>query len=120
MPVRFIRQKVVDLRQQPEHIRIRAAALLTAASGTVIGLLWITILLPLQIALTTGDDTPAAPVASLPSPSPVSAVAGIRQQLLASPSPSSAPSPSFAPVSTPVPLVPSPTPTTAPLLPVSQ
>ena len=45
------RNKLDHLRQQPEPVRLRVVAYLTAVSGIAISLLWITVLLPLQLRL---------------------------------------------------------------------
>lgn len=44
-----IKSKIEELRRQPEHVRLRAATILTAISGGVVVLLWVTVLLPLQL-----------------------------------------------------------------------
>jgi len=55
MPVKRIKRKIEHLREQPEPVRMRAAALMTVVSGGVIALLWLTVLLPIQLGNTGGD-----------------------------------------------------------------
>ncbi|MEX1997686.1 MAG: hypothetical protein WEA04_03350 [Candidatus Andersenbacteria bacterium] len=68
--MRKIKEKIEYLRQQPEPVRLRAASLLTAASGVVLVIVWLTILLPLQLKLNRGDNATGRQVL-IPSPSPL-------------------------------------------------
>lgn len=117
---RYLRRKVHDLRQQPEAARLRAATLLTAGTGGLLAILWLAILLPLQVRLSTSDRAEAPPVAvssptetpnqlAVPQPSPLREdVAGIASSAaptggLPVASPDITPSPSVTPtVSEPV------------------
>lgn len=49
MPLRSVQKKLHHLRQQPEHIRLRAATILTVITGTCVGALWLFVLLPIQL-----------------------------------------------------------------------
>lgn len=82
--MKSIKRKLEDLRQQPEAVRMRAATLLTAASGGVLIILWVTVLLPLQIKFSS-PDSPAPETATndtvVPSTLPLRQdVAGISTQ----------------------------------------
>jgi hypothetical protein len=120
-----IQKRIEDLRQEPEHVRLRVASLLTAASGVVLVVLWITVLLPLQLWMTGGRNTKELPEKQIandiqdqlqPQASASPRVGGIRQTL-----PTSSPSfsyqnllPSFSPTPSPSPFS-SPEPQTAPV-----
>jgi hypothetical protein len=67
-------RKMAELRQQPEPVRMRAVVIMTAVSGVALGIVWLTILLPLQLRLNSDSDsrsvaqetaTPAAQVGGL-------------------------------------------------------
>ncbi len=57
-----MRRRIEELRQQPEHVRLRAASFMTAASGVILVLLWMTVLLPLQLRF-NGSRSATQPVA---------------------------------------------------------
>jgi hypothetical protein len=50
-----IKEKLNKLRAQSESERLRVATIITVASGTVVTLTWLLILLPLQLSLTRPD-----------------------------------------------------------------
>lgn len=52
MVFKWVKRTVHELRQQPEPVRLRAASYVTAIGGLVLGGLWLTVLLPLQLKLT--------------------------------------------------------------------
>lgn len=52
MPIRRWNKYIENLREQPEHVRLRHASLLTGGAGIVIAIGWLTVLLPLQLWLT--------------------------------------------------------------------
>lgn len=56
MPVRRIQRKFEAWREEPEHVRFRIASLLTAGSGVVLTLLWLVVLLPLQLRLSSPNE----------------------------------------------------------------
>jgi hypothetical protein len=62
-----IKRRLEYLREQPEPVRLRAATLLTGASGLAITLIWLVLLLPLQIRLHRPDagDTEPLPEQAL-------------------------------------------------------
>lgn len=126
--MKSIRQRIEELRQQPEDKRLRAATLLTAGSGGLLVVLWLAVLLPLQIRLNTpnaptGENqtalstttSPAASQLAIPLPAgrqadqalQVPGVAGLRtaapapQVLVTTVSPSPSPSPSPTPLGLP-------------------
>lgn len=49
MITRSIKNRINNLRQQPDHIKYRAVTILTAISGTFIAIVWLTVLLPFQL-----------------------------------------------------------------------
>lgn len=49
----LIQEKIHFLRQQPEHIRLRAVTVMTAVSGVFVFALWAGVLLPLQLKLSS-------------------------------------------------------------------
>lgn len=58
MLIRRFKQRVEQLRGEPEHIRMRAAIRWTALSGGALALLWVSVLLPLQVGslFTNGEE----------------------------------------------------------------
>lgn len=78
-----MKKKIQYLREQPEHVKYRAASYLTVGSGIIIVILWVTIFLPLQLRLQNSDkgervvveQTPAATSAFVQA-SPSSQVGG--------------------------------------------
>ncbi|MEX1111985.1 MAG: hypothetical protein WEC84_00835 [Candidatus Andersenbacteria bacterium] len=54
-----IQRKVNDLRQQPEHVRMRAASIFTVVGGIVAVALWLVVFLPLQLRLNSDSQEPA-------------------------------------------------------------
>jgi hypothetical protein len=50
--IQKIKRKFALWRGEPEHVRLRIATYLTGATGGVVVLLWLFVLLPLQLALT--------------------------------------------------------------------
>jgi len=75
---RRIQQKFVAWRGEPEHVRLRIATYLTGATGGVIALLWLFVLLPLQLALThpskatapSTGEVAGAVTSATPTPTP--------------------------------------------------
>lgn len=77
-----IRQRINQLRQQPEHIRLRTAFILSAGLGTALAVISLAVLLPLQLyfmraesdQITAEAPSPQAHVGGLldvaPTPSP--------------------------------------------------
>lgn len=118
MPIAYTRRKIEHLRKQPEHIRMRAASLMTAASGVVLVVVWLTILLPLQLHFTKPADQQSEPVATyqaaIPTSTPDSAVSGAQDQtnLYGNPNVTALPSPT--PFAT---ILPGQEPTSLPLAP---
>lgn len=51
----MIKTKIEQLRQEPEHVRLRAATIMTVVSGGAVVLLWATVLLPLQLKFANPD-----------------------------------------------------------------
>lgn len=45
------KQRLADLRQQPEHVRLQAAIRYTIIGGIIIAVIWLVIFLPLQLKL---------------------------------------------------------------------
>lgn len=119
MIIKWIRKKFDQWRQEPEHVRIRIATLLTVGSGATISLLWLFVLLPVQLKF----DRPSQPKTNELAPAAASApkdgvVSGIQDVL---PSPSATPQyyngtrPGFrTEMPLPSPASPSPTPTPTP------
>ncbi len=56
MIIRRFKRHIASLRQQPEDIRWRAATRWTMASGGILALFWVSVLLPIQIRSSSGDD----------------------------------------------------------------
>ena len=54
--MRGLKKIIEDLRREPEHVRVRKASVFTAIAGLGIGIIWITVLLPLQLKFTVGQD----------------------------------------------------------------
>lgn len=54
-----VKQRIEELRQQPEHVRMRVTTLATLVSGAVIALLWLVVLLPLQLKISSKGDNGA-------------------------------------------------------------
>ena len=110
-----IRAKIDYLRKQPEQVRLRAATTWTAIAGSIIALLWITVILPLEIKMNRSDSKEnlsankilPLPTQPVPTTSPESAVAGVRV------------TPTLPPLSTVSPVNSSPTPSSAPVASVS-
>lgn len=69
-----LRNKVEQLRAQPEHKRVRMVMLLTWSFGGLAILLWALVLLPVQVYFTRDKDTEATvqgtTVTNTPTPSP--------------------------------------------------
>lgn len=111
--MRGIKQRIEHLRQQPEPVRMRAVTLLTAGSGALLVVLWLTVLLPLQIRLNSPhapaaeNQTALSPTVSpaalqLAAPLPALQVPGVAGVRTATPVPQSpvatiSPSPSASP-----------------------
>lgn len=77
-----IKQRIEHLRKQPEPVRMRAVTLLTAGSGALLIVLWLTVLLPLQIRLNSPHD-PAAENQTALSPTVSPTVSPAASQLAA-------------------------------------
>jgi hypothetical protein len=99
MPIAYTRRKIEHLRKQPEHVRLRAASIMTAVSGVALVTIWLTILLPLQLHFSKPAEEDTAPVATqqaiAPTLLPSSAVSGAQDRVvdtqIGSPLPSSTP-----------------------------
>lgn len=73
MFIRRFKQRVEQLRREPEHVRMRAAVRWTAFSGGGLALLWVSVLLPLQVgSLFTNkqEATDAGVVRGIQDPAP--------------------------------------------------
>ena len=75
MFIHRFKQRVVELRKEPEDVRVRAAVKWTALSGGALAVLWISVLLPLQVGSFFNDSTDPASetgvVSGIQDPAPV-------------------------------------------------
>jgi len=85
------RRKITQLRLQPEHVRLRTAVLISAGIGTVLAVISLAVLLPLQLYLLRGESEPIRAAA----PSSRANIGGVIDT--APIWPSSSPSPSALP-----------------------
>ncbi len=124
--IKRIRSKIEYLRTQPEPVRLRAATTWTIVSGSIISLLWVTLLLPMEIkhnrnshqaSDTTAPKSSVAGIITSATPTPLitsnrfvtqpnsvlkttsSIAPSIPSVVL--PTPSASPEPNFIPVATP-------------------
>ncbi|MDP3997029.1 MAG: hypothetical protein Q8P73_00810 [bacterium] len=51
MIITAVKNKIKHLRRQPDHVKYRAVTLLTAITGGIIAVIWLTVLLPFQLKL---------------------------------------------------------------------
>lgn len=63
---KMVTRKFEHWRQQPEHVRLRIATLLTAASGGILLVVWMTVLLPLQLYFVRGGNDDAERETAVP------------------------------------------------------
>jgi len=47
----MLKKKIHELRQQPEEVRLKALTRFTFAAGIVLGIIWLAVFLPIQLAL---------------------------------------------------------------------
>lgn len=55
-----VSKRLDQLREQPDHVRMRTASMFTVVSGVIIVGLWLTILLPAQLYLNSRGDKESA------------------------------------------------------------
>ncbi len=85
------RQKISQLRQQPEHIRLRAAIVLSAGIGTALAVISLAVLLPLQLYFLRGQSKQV----TAKSHSSEANIGGITD--IATTQPAISPTPTFSP-----------------------
>jgi len=72
---RRLKQKVEQLRSQPEHVRVRKLSMFTWGAGAVLVGLWLGVLLPFQLHVSRDTEKKAPAVQGVststsPSPTP--------------------------------------------------